>query len=107
MIFDMRTYTCKPGTVPAQLALYEKHGLSVQTKHLGQPALYGVTETGPINTYVHVWAYESAADREKRRAAMQADPDWIAFLGITKEAGYLLAQENRILTAPGFFNLNR
>ena len=76
MIFDMRIYTCKPGTVPAQLALYEKHGLSVQTKHLGQPALYGVTETGPINTYVHVWAYENAADRETRRAAMQADPDW-------------------------------
>ena len=104
MIFDMRIYTCKPGTVPAQLALYEKYGLSVQTKHLGQPALYGVTETGRINTYVHVWAYENAADREKRRAAMQADPDWDAFLGMTKEACYLLAQENQILTAPGFFN---
>jgi hypothetical protein len=38
---------------------------------------------------------------------MQADPDWAAFLGMTKEAGYLLAQENRILTAPGFFNLKR
>jgi len=103
MIFDMRTYTCKPGTVPLQLKLYEEHGYKVQTKHLGKPALYGVTETGAINTYVHVWAYKDAGDRQTKRAAMQADPDWHAFLAKTKEAGYLLAQENQILQAPSFF----
>ena len=107
MIFDFRTYTCKPGTVPAQLKLYEEHGLAVQTKHLGQPALYGVTETGEINTYVHVWAYEDAADRANRRAAMQADPDWTAFLAKTREAGYLLEQRNQILQAPGFFKYQK
>lgn len=102
MIFDMRIYTCKPGTVPAQLELYKQHGYAVQTRHLGKPVLYGVTETGTINTYVHVWGYESAADREQRRAAMQADPDWHAFLKQTREAGYLVAQENRILTGVTF-----
>ena len=75
MIFDHRTYTVKPGTLPKQLELYEKHGKAPQERHLGKPLLYGVTETGPINTYVHVWVYENAGDREKRRAAMQADPD--------------------------------
>ena len=107
MIFDMRTYTCKPGTVPAQLKLYEEHGLPVQTKHLGQPALYGVTETGPINTYVHVWAYEDAADRAKRRAAMQADPAWQAFLAKSAEAGNLLGQQNQILQAASFFKYQK
>ena len=102
MIYDMRIYTCRPGTVPAQLELYRQHGYATQVKHLGKPVLYGVTETGPINTYVHVWAYESAADREKRRAAMQADPDWQAFLKQTREAGYLIGQENRILTGVTF-----
>ncbi len=107
MIFDMRTYTCKPGTVPLQLKLYEEKGYAVQTKHLDEPALYGVTETGAINTYVHVWAYEDAADRAKRRAAMQADPDWTAFLATTREAGYLIKQENQILQAPSFFKYKR
>ena len=102
MIYDMRIYTCRPGTVPAQLALYEEHGYATQTRHLGQPVLYGVTETGAINTYVHVWAYESAADREKRRAAMTADPQWTAFLARSREAGNLIAQENRILTGVTF-----
>ena len=80
MIFDHRTYTVKPGTLPKQLELYEKHGKAPQERHLGKPLLYGVTETGPINSYVHVWVYENAADRERRRAAMQADPEWQAFL---------------------------
>ncbi len=102
MLFDMRIYTCKPGTVPAQLELYKKHGYAPQTRHLGAPVLYGVTETGPINTYVHVWAYDSAADREKKRAAMQADPEWQAFLQKSKEAGHLLTQENRLLNSVTF-----
>ncbi len=105
MIFDHRTYTCKPGTVPLQLSLYEKHGKAPQEKHLGKPVLYGITETGAINTYIHVWAYEDAADRARRRAAMQADPDWQDFLKRSAEAGNLLAQENQILTAAPFFDL--
>ena len=107
MIFDQRTYTCKPGTLPLHFALYEKHGKAPQEKHLGKPVLYGITETGRINTYVHIWAYEDAADRAKRRAAMQADPDWQAFLKMSAEAGYLLAQENQILTAAPWFELKR
>ena len=107
MIFDHRTYTCKPGTVPLQLALYQDHGRAPQEKHLGKPVLYGVTETGMINTYIHVWAYDDAADRATRRAAMQADPDWQAFLKKSAEAGYLLSQQNQILTAAPWFSLQR
>ena len=102
MIYDMRIYTCRPGTVAAQLALYKEHGYATQTKHLGEPVLYGVTETGPINTYVHVWAYDSAADREQRRAAMAADPAWTAFLKKSREANNLIAQENRLLNRVAF-----
>ena len=63
MIFDHRIYTCRPGTVGKQLQIYAEHGYAVQTRHLGEPVLYGITETGPINSYIHVWAYEDAADR--------------------------------------------
>ncbi len=103
MLFDMRTYTCRPGTIKAHLALYEHMGLAVQTRHLGQPYLYAVTETGAQNSFIHIWAYKSAQDRAERRAAMQADPEWIAYLERSAEAGYLVAQENRILTAAPFF----
>src|SRR5690606_40301234 len=80
VIYDHRTYTCRPGTIKKHLALYEQHGYAVQRKHLGDPVLYAVTETGDVNPSVHVWAYEDAADRARKRAALQADPAWIAFL---------------------------
>ena len=46
MLLDVRTYTCRPGTIKKHLALYEKLGKGPQTKHLGQPFAYLVTETG-------------------------------------------------------------
>ena len=102
MIYDHRTYTCRPGTIKKHLALYEANGWTIQSKHLGQPVLYAVTETGNVNSYVHVWCYESAADRAEKRAALQADPAWQDYLKISAEAGYLISQENRILSPVSF-----
>ena len=107
MLFDHRTYTVKPGTLPAHLELYEQRGKAPQERHLGPPVFYAVTETGPINTYVHVWAYENAGDRERKRAAMQADPDWQAYIKASREAGYLIKQENKLMTPAPFFKLRR
>ena len=104
MIFDHRTYTCRPGTINKQLALYQASGWEPQTRNLGQPLLYAVTETGDVNAYVHVWVYEDAADRQRKRAALMADPDWLAYLERSAEAGYLMSQENSILTTVPFFS---
>ena len=103
MIFDHRTYTCRPGTIKKQLVLYEEYGLPAQSRNLGAPFLYGMTEVGDVNSYVHVWAYDSLAERSERRAAMAADPDWQAYLERSAEAGYLIRQENKILVATSFF----
>ena len=97
MLYDHRTYTCKPGTIRKHLDLYVQHGYAAQTRHLGQPVLYAITDVGDVNQYVHIWAYEDAADRTKKRAAMQADPAWQEYLRVSGEAGWLLSQENKIL----------
>lgn len=103
MIFDHRTYTCRPGTIKKQLKLYEDHGWAAQSRHLGQPVLYGAVETGDVNSYVHVWVYENAADRAEKRANMMADPEWQTFLKLSADAGYLVSQVNTILTPASFF----
>lgn len=103
MLYDHRTYRVKPGTLPAHLKLYEEMGREPQIRHLGEPVLYAVTESGPVNTYVHVWQYENAGDRETRRAAMMADPQWQAYLKASREAGYLIQQDNQLMTPAPFF----
>lgn len=103
MIYDHRTYVCRPGTIKKQMKLYEKHGWKAQRRHLGEPLLYAGVETGDVNSYVHVWVYEDAADRASKRAAMAADPDWLNYLEKSAEAGYLVRQENKILSPAPFF----
>ena len=78
MIVDLRTYTLVPGRLKAYLELYEKEGLPIQIRHVGKPIGFFTTEIGTLNQVVHLWGYQSLADRERRRAALESDPDWIA-----------------------------
>ena len=103
MLLDVRTYTCKLGTIKARLDLYEKMGKEPQTRNLGQPLAYLTTETGNPNQYVHIWVYDNAGDREAKRAAMWADPDWIAYTQASAELGALEAQENKLMVPVNFF----
>ena len=105
MLFDHRTYACKPGTLPKHMALYEKHGMAAQQRHLGKPLFYAITETGPVNSFVHIWVYADAADRAEKRAAMQADPERIEYLGMSAAAGNLVSQENKLMVEAPFFTL--
>ncbi|WP_029057150.1 NIPSNAP family protein [Stappia stellulata] len=104
MLIDVRTYRCRPGTLAAHLALYEKHGKAPQTRHLGQPVAFLLTETGDPNEYIHIWAYEDAGDREARRAEMWADPDWLDYLRRSADLGALESQTNRLMKPAPFFD---
>jgi hypothetical protein len=97
MLVDHRTYTVKPGTMAKQMALYQEYGLKAQKRHLGEPLAYLITESGEVNTYIHIWVYKDAADRAAKRAAMQADPEWQVFMQKNAEAGSLIAQRNNLM----------
>jgi len=101
MIGDHRTYTLRPGTMKDYLELYEREGMPAQTRHLGRPVgWYSSMDIGPLNQIVHMWAYEDLADRAWRRAAMQADPEWQAF--VKKASTMLVTMENKILAPAPF-----
>lgn len=101
MLLDVRTYKTLPGRVPAQLELYKKYGYPVQLRYMGEPLCYAVAESGELNTFTHIWVYESAADREQKRAAMAKDPDWAVFLAENVKAANIVSQENCLmLTTP-------
>jgi len=89
------------------MALYQEYGWKAQTRHLGQPLAYLITESGEVNTYVHIWVYKDAADRAAKRAAMQADPEWQVFMQKGAEAGYLMAQRNNLMNDAPFAPINR
>ncbi len=100
MIVDMRTYTLKMGKVKAYFTMYEQEGYAIQRKYLGDPIGYFSTEIGNVNQVVHMWKYESLADRDQRRAALSADSGWMAY--IQKASEFLITQENVILKSAPF-----
>ena len=107
MLLDVRTYTCRPGTIKKHLELYEKMGKEPQFRNLGEPLAYMTTETGNPNQYVHIWVYENAGDREAKRAAMWQDPAWIAYTQESAKLGALEAQENKLMQSVSFHTPKR
>lgn len=100
MILEERTYTFRPGAVATFLRMYEAEGLAIHTRHLGRLVGFFTSEIGILNQVVHMWAYDSMADRDVRRARLYADPEWLVFL--PKSADLIVRMENRILTATSF-----
>ena len=74
MIVEVRTYQLKPGT----LAEAEKRfgaALPVREKH-SKLAAFWHTEVGALNQIIHVWAYDSFAQRTAVRAAAGNEEGW-------------------------------
>ncbi len=101
MILEVRTYTAQVGKTREWLDYYEKNGLPVQSRVLGRLVGFFTSELGTLNQIVHMWAYESLADREQRRAALAKEPEWHNYLR-NQPAGALIAQETKILLPTAF-----
>ena len=69
MYYEIRTYRLKVGTLPSYLALVGEEGLAIQRSHLGHLVGYFHSDIGPQNQIVHIWAFDSLDERERRRQA--------------------------------------
>lgn len=102
MIVEMRTYTMKPLRAAEFLALYEQLALPLQRKYLGHPIGFFVTEVGPLNQVVHLWGFDSLAERERRRHEMEGDPGWAVYRQRLRELDPLDHQESKLLKSVTF-----
>ena len=102
MIVDQRTYTVRTGGVREFRALYAAGGRATQVEHLGEPVGYYTTEVGDVNQIVHLWQYADLADRDRRRAALESDPRWLAYRRKAGAAGHVIKQYNSILKVVDF-----
>jgi hypothetical protein len=71
MLYEVRTYTLRPGTVAEFEERYAKR-LPLREKHSKLGAFWH-TEFGPLNQVIHVYPYEDLRQRTSVRAAMAQD----------------------------------
>ena len=100
MIYEMRTYSLKIGSVPEYLRVYQETGMEVQRRVLGNLVGYFFSEIGPLNQIVHIWAYEDFGERQRRRAELAKEPAWQACLA--KLLPLIVTQENKIMLGAPF-----
>jgi hypothetical protein len=100
VIVEQRDYHVHTGKLPELVRLYADEGIALQQEHLGSLIGWFTVDVGALSTVVSLWGYESAGEREQRRARLQADERWQAFLG--KIQPLIHTQQNRILVPVPF-----
>ncbi len=103
MIVEERIYTLHPGQAGAYLKVYESEGMAIQKPILGRMVGYYQTEFGTLNQVIHLWAYEDLAERTEKRARLQADARWQAY--VAKVRPLILKQENKLLLPAPFLKV--
>jgi NIPSNAP len=97
MIYEIRTYTLRPGTVAEFETRFTKRK-PLREKHSKLGAFWH-TELGPLNQVIHVWPYEDLQHRMAVRDAMAKDTDMQQLPG---GRDLIVAQESNILIPAPF-----
>ena len=93
MIYEVRTYTLRPGTLAEFEERYAKR-LPLREKHSKLGAFWH-TEFGPLNQVIHVYPYDDLQHRTRVRTAMAQDAERNAMPG---GGEFVVAQEAEIMS---------
>jgi len=74
MIYEIRTYILKPGSIPE----FEKRFEASLTNRLkySELAAFWHTDLGPLNQVIHVWPYADLQQRTEIRGRAVQEADW-------------------------------
>jgi NIPSNAP len=105
MIYELRVYRCVPGRMPALLSRFENETLRIWERHGVRQAGFWTTLIGRSSQEItYMLAWDSLAEREKRWAAFQADPEWPAVVARTEKDGQLVESISSQLLVPTAFS---
>ena len=93
-IYEMRTYTYEPGSIPELLTRWAD---SLPDREEISPLAAGMyTELGDLNRWMHIWPYESLSHRAEARAEASKLSNW------PSGAPGRVRQENKIMVPASF-----
>ncbi|MDO4968273.1 MAG: NIPSNAP family protein [Comamonadaceae bacterium] len=96
-LIDHRIYTIALRNMPEFLEVFNRLAMPVLLETLGQPLGFYTSFVGPQNQFVHLWAYDSLDDYERRSLARDTHPDFPVYLKASQHL--ITAQETRLIRA--------
>jgi NIPSNAP len=105
MIYELRVYHCLPGRLSALVKRFETKTLAIWEKHGFRQGGFWTVVVGESNHDLYYFLkWESLAEREKKMAAFQTDPEWLAVRAETERDGQLVASITNAILQPTPFS---
>jgi hypothetical protein len=104
MIYELRTYYCAPGRLPALNKRFETITLKFWEKYGIRQVGFWTALIGPSNqTLTYMLQWESLAEREIKWNAFASDPEWLAKRDETEAQAIIVERiENQILAPTSY-----
>ena len=96
-LVDHRIYTIRLRRMDEFIGVFRRLALPILRETLGHPLGFWVSQVGPLNQFVHLWAYEDLADYERRCRARDSHPGFAEYLAASEHL--IVAQETRLIRA--------
>jgi hypothetical protein len=98
MIYELRTYTVKPGTVGEMVKAASEVSTDIRGNNFGKLEGYWFTEIGPLNQVMHMWSYSDLNERARLRGELARNARWTSeYIPLIRPL--LVRQEVRLLNA--------
>ncbi len=98
MIYELRTYTCRPGTGAIVARNSGTVAKDIRGDDYGKLEGYWLTEIGTLNQVMHLWSYESFDERARLRGELSKNERWVGeYLPLIRP--HLLRQHVRLMTS--------
>ena len=105
MLYELRIYHSMPGKLPAVVGRFENATVKLFEKHGIQHVGFWTVVIGDSNADLYyMLKWESLDERQKKFAAFQADPEWIAVRNKSEEGGPIIASFSNTILAPTNFS---
>lgn len=98
MLYELRTYTVKPGAVGDMVKAASTVSHDIRKNDFGKLEGYWFTEIGPLNQVLHLWSYSDFNERARLRGELARNSRWTGeYLPLIRPL--LMLQEVRFLNA--------
>ena len=98
MIYELRTYTLKQGSLPDVVKAASTVSRSIRGDEYGKLEGYWTSEIGPLNQVIHLWSYRDLNERSRLRAELAKNASWNSqYVPLIRP--HLLRQDIRLLNA--------
>jgi hypothetical protein len=98
MIYELRTYTVKPGTLGDMVKAASTVSRDIRGNNFGKLEGYWSTEIGALNQVLHMWSYSDLNERARLRAELAKNARWTGeYIPLIRPV--LVRQEVRLLNA--------